>query len=85
MVSLFKIVMAALPFILQAGAAPSGQGESVEIAKRFCVAPSNCGPSLGDCQFCCDVGVDPNSETCHSHGKMCPNGSTKWHCDDTTR
>ncbi|KAK7749053.1 hypothetical protein SLS62_008448 [Diatrype stigma] len=89
MIPVYKVIMASLPCILQAAAVPSGSGPaesqlSQKIENRFCVPPSNCGSPVGDCLFCCNLEVYPNSATCHSHGAVCDNGSTKWHCDDTT-
>ncbi|RYP66608.1 hypothetical protein DL770_008767 [Monosporascus sp. CRB-9-2] len=80
------LVMAVLPFALQVAAAPaSTPGEIFEVEARACVAPTNCGGPVGNCEYCCSANVRPNSATCHSHGGICPNGSTKWHCDDTTQ
>ncbi len=84
MVSLFKTIMVALPFVLQAAARPSGPGETFMIENRLCIPPSNCGGPIGDCEFCCAEDVSPDSEACHTHGRLCQDGSSKWHCDDTS-
>ncbi|RYP15885.1 hypothetical protein DL767_010266 [Monosporascus sp. MG133] len=78
------LVVAVLPFALQVTAAPA-PGEIFEAEARACVAPTNCGRPVGNCEYCCPLGVRPNSPTCHSHGGVCPNGSTEWHCDDSTQ
>jgi hypothetical protein len=88
MVSLKFLI--ALPFALQALASPMAASSSPLVKEgeylitRVCVPPSNCGGPVGACEFCCGT-VRPNSNTCHSHGGKCADGSTKWHCDDASR
>jgi hypothetical protein len=79
----FKIILATLPFALQALALPAGSSTPLELDSRLvCLAPTNCSP-IGNCEYCCASGTTPNSSTCHSHGGgSCAAGQTQYHCDD---
>ncbi|EHK19959.1 uncharacterized protein TRIVIDRAFT_111693 [Trichoderma virens Gv29-8] len=82
-------VFAILPYALAAAAAatspmPRDTPSTSYLILRTCVPPTNCGAPVGNCEFCC-AGRKPNSNTCHSHGGVCPDGTTEYHCDDATR
>ena len=80
MVSL-KLVVSLLSLTLQVSALPSNMSPKLE-KKLVCLPPSNCSP-IGNCAYCCDSGVTPDSSTCHTHGDSgCGSGQTNYHCDN---
>lgn len=71
-----------LALALQATALPS-TGTTNKLEKKLvCLPPSNCSP-IGNCAYCCNAGVAPDSSNCHTHGTSgCGSGQTNYHCDD---
>jgi hypothetical protein len=82
MVSL-KTFVPLLTLALQAAALPSTNTKTLTLEKKMvCLAPSNCSP-IGGCAYCCNSGVTPDSDNCHTHGSGgCGAGQTNYHCDD---